>query len=369
MLNKAKVYYNYFKSIKTKKPILIIESDDWGGIRMPDLQTYDKLYKAGLKVSTNPFNQLDSLETPADLELLLKILKGIYKNFGKKVKITQNFIVGNPDFEKIYNDRYSNYYFETFRDTYKRLNNNNEDTWGKLNEGIQEGYFNPQFHGREHVNVGKWLEMLRAGFRDALYAFESKTFAADFTFNNKNMQLFRAYDYRNMSEMDFICESISEGLVIFKEKFGFESKTAIAPSAVWSKAIEDSYFQAGVETIQSFVIQKECGNNSLKNVFHYTGELNSNRQQYLVRNCIFEPITNLDFDWVRSCLKQVSVAFYFNKPAIISMHRVNFSGRIDEVKRNKSLALFEQLLILILNKWPDVEFETSDNFGNQIKAI
>jgi hypothetical protein len=367
MLNKVKVYYNYFKSAKTRKPIVVIESDDWGGIRMPDKQTYDKLFKSDLKVSNNPFNKLDSLETPDDLEFLLRVFKGIYENFGKKVKITQNFIVGNPDFDKISNDGFDSYYFETFRESYKRLNING-DTWGKLNEGIQEGYFRPQFHGREHVNVGKWFEMLRSGFKPAIEAFESKTFAADFFFNNKNMHLLRAYDYRNKSELDFISESIREGFEIFKNEFGFESKSAIAPAAVWNKAIEDSYFQAGVETIQSFVIQKECGNNYLKNVFHYTGELNSNNQQYLVRNCIFEPITNLDFNWVRSCLKQINLAFYLNKPAIISMHRVNFSGRIDEVKRNKSLALFEQLLILILKKWPDVEFETSDSFASQIKG-
>jgi hypothetical protein len=367
MLNKAKVFYYYFKSVKTRKPVVIIESDDWGGIRMPNKETYDKLFKAGLKVSSNPFNKFDSLETPEDLERLVKIFKGIYENFGKKVKITQNFIVGNPDFEKISNDRFNSYYFESFRETYKRLNNYG-DTWGKINEGIQDGYFKPQFHGREHVNVGKWLEMLRAGNKDVLEAFESKTFAADFFFKGKNMHLLRAYDYRNGAELDFISESIREGSIIFNSDFGFKSKSAIAPSAVWSKAIENSYFQAGVETIQSFVIQKECGNNSLKNIFHYTGELNSNNQQYLVRNCIFEPITNLDFDWVRSCLKQINLAFYFNKPAIISMHRVNFSGRIDEDRRNKSLALFEQLLTLILIKWPNVEFETSDCFGDQIKG-
>jgi hypothetical protein len=367
MLHKAKIYYYHLKSVKTKKPIVIIESDDWGGIRMPDLQTYNKLYKAGLNVSNNPFNKFDSLETQEDLELLLKILTEIYADFGKKVKITQNFIVGNPDFEKISNDCFNRYYFESFRETYKRLNKYG-DTWGKLNEGIQEGYFKPQFHGREHVNVGKWLGMLRAGFKDVLEAFELKTFAADFFINDSNMQIFRAYEYRNEAELDFISESISEGSEIFKDNFGFKSKSAIAPSAVWCKAIEDSYYQAGVETIQSFVIQKECGRNYLKNIFHYTGELNSNNQKYLVRNTIFEPITNLDFDWVRSCLKQISLAFYFNKPAIISMHRVNFAGRIDEDRRNKSLALFQQLLKLIIIKWPDVEFETSDNFGSQIKV-
>ena len=52
-----------------------------------------------------------------------------------------------------------------------------------------------------------------------------------------------------------------------------------------------------------------------------------------------------------------------NRPAIISSHRVNYVGFLDERNRDKNLKLLKTLLDKILNKWPDVEFLSSDEMG------
>ena len=56
----------------------------------------------------------------------------------------------------------------------------------------------------------------------------------------------------------------------------------------------------------------------------------------------------------------------WKKPAIISTHRINFIGFLDERNRTSNLKSFSLLLENILKKWPDVEFMTTVSLGHLI---
>jgi hypothetical protein len=102
-------------------------------------------------------------------------------------------------------------------------------------------------------------------------------------------------------------------------------------------------------------------------VRHMVGDV-LNKQVYLTRNCVFEPSQNLNRDSVSDCLKNISNAFLWRKPAIITAHRLNFIGNIVESNRTKNLASLDELFVKILKKWPGVEFMTSDGLGRLILA-
>ena len=78
---------------------------------------------------------------------------------------------------------------------------------------------------------------------------------------------------------------------------------------------------------------------------------------------MFEPTSPKRRDWIGTCLKQIEAAFFWNKPANISSHRVNFSGHIDPDNRKKGLKALKELLQTIVKKWPDVEFMTTRQLG------
>jgi hypothetical protein len=59
----------------------------------------------------------------------------------------------------------------------------------------------------------------------------------------------------------------------------------------------------------------------------------------------------------------MEVAFKMKKPAIISAHRLNFIGTIDQKNRDNNLRQFNRLLKEITQRWPEVEFFTSDRLG------
>ena len=59
---------------RTSRKIVVIESDDWGSIRMPSGQVSDKLLKKGLIRENDPYSRLDTLADEDDLNHLFEVL-------------------------------------------------------------------------------------------------------------------------------------------------------------------------------------------------------------------------------------------------------------------------------------------------------
>src|SRR3954463_2455027 len=80
-----------------KKRIVVIESDDWGSIRMPSRQVYQDFVAKGFPVQHSQYNRLDCLETNDDLEALFEVLSSVRDSAGRYARLTANTIVANPD--------------------------------------------------------------------------------------------------------------------------------------------------------------------------------------------------------------------------------------------------------------------------------
>ena len=102
---------------RTKRKILVIESDDWGSIRMPSKQVYYKFIEEGFKIHESVYNRLDTLECNEDLELLFEVLQSNVDSKGNAAVITANIVVGNPDFDKIKEANFQNYHYESVEQT------------------------------------------------------------------------------------------------------------------------------------------------------------------------------------------------------------------------------------------------------------
>ena len=114
-------------------------------------------------------------------------------------------------------------------------------------------------------------------------------------------------------------------------------------------------------------IQKEPqGQGKIKTKFHWLGQTNSYGQKYITRNCFFEPSCEGTVLGVERCISEVELSFKYNKPAIISSHRLNYISSLNENNRKKSISELDRLLKIILVKWPEVEFLTSSELGSLI---
>lgn len=342
---------------RTNRHIVVIESDDWGSIRMPSKEVYDKLLREGYRVDLHPYEKYDSLATEDDLSCLFEVLTKYSDMHGRHPVVTANCAVANPNFEKIEQSGFRQYYYEPFTTTLKRYNGceRSFDLW---KEGIKNKVFMPQFHAREHLNVARWLDVLRNGDSDNLFAFKQGMIGIFPKDNHKIGNVFQVALDNSKYENQPIEEIISEGLALFEKLFGFNSKTFIAPCYTWKSDIERVLKEKGVLGLQGMVYQREPGGNHIR---HWMGTKNKHGQVYTIRNAFFEPsLRGEKHDEITECLYRIKCAFRWNKPAIISAHRINFIGAIHKENRENNLKSLSVLLSSIIRQWPDVEFMSSD---------
>jgi hypothetical protein len=357
------------KGWKTNRKIVVIESDDWGSIRMPSIKIKEKYERLGYNLNKNPYCLFDTLANSEDLSSLFELLSK-YKDYKNNHPIiTFNTVVGNPKFDFIKSNNFELYQFESFKETLQRYYPN-ENTFQYWKEGVNSKLITPQYHGREHVNVPLWLNQLRENNKPILDAFNFGFWGLPSEmFLPKILDIQASYDSNSPENTEFYKKSISEGLQLFEAIFGFKSKSFIANNYVWSSELNSTLKENSIDYLQGMKYQKLPLDNLKKvreKIGLHTGLINKNNQLHLVRNCVFEPSQYPNRDNVSECLKQISQAFLFHKPAIITMHRLNVIGALSENNRNQNHKQLARLLHEIIKKWKNVEFMTTDELGDLI---
>lgn len=359
-----------YKGWTTNRKIVVIESDDWGSIRMPSKEVYDDFLKDGISVGNCPYNKYDSLETKEDLNSLFNVLINHKDEKGNHPIVTANTVVANPNFKKIENSNFKIYYYESFIETYKRYSDcdNNLNLW---KQGIERKIFYPQFHGREHVNVALWFKLLQENNPIFIKAFKNEMWGIGPLITgviNANIQA--AFDGNHNDEIEFHKDCINEGLNLFEEIFGYKSKSFIANNFIWDSDLESILKKKGILFLQGMKYQllPKFEKGTRLKIRHFIGDTNQLGQIYLTRNCEFEPTQHQNFDNIGKCLADIKNAFFWKKPAIITSHRLNFMGSLDITNREDNLKQLDDLLKLILLKWPNVEFMNSEELGNLISV-
>lgn len=349
----------------TNRKIVVIESDDWGSLRMSSQNSYNSLLKAGLNINTGAgarYNLYDTLASKEDLQHLFDTLRCVKDKNGNAAKITAVSLVANPDFEKIKADQYKNYYYEPFTTTLDRYH---KDGAFKLwQQGIEENIFVPEFHGREHLNIQLWLRALQQGDKEALLAFEHEVWGYN---RKKGIGFQAAFDLEFASDLEQQKQIIADGLVLFEKLHGVKARFFVPPNGPFNNQLEKTASEGGIKYMSTSKIQREVlGEGRSKKHFRYLGKKNKLDQIYITRNVFFEP-SGADTDQVDSALKQIEMAFKFKKPAVISSHRVNYIGSLVEQNRMGSVDKLSILLKQIVKKWPEVEFMTSSELGRVIE--
>jgi hypothetical protein len=350
------------------RKIVVLESDDWGSLRMPSREVYENLVKKGIPVHNLSYNRVDSLASEEDLSKLFEVLLSVKDKNGKPAVITANTIVANPDFEKIKQADYQAYFYEPFTETLKRYakHQHSFDFW---KEGIQYGIFRPQFHGREHLNVKRWLRALQQNIGDVRLAFDYRMFDLSTSLVIGENSFMDTLNLEDILEIEDQKISLSEGLDLFEKIFGYRSITFIPPVYIWSNELDRHLYHGGIKAYQGGWFQHVPVpglRHQFKKKVHYTGQRNKLGQLYLVRNAYFEPSDNPGFDWNGDVMKRAAISFSWGKPLIISTHRLNYIGFIDPMNSERNLSLLKNMLHELLEKWPDIEFMSSDQLVNLI---
>ncbi|MEN9571750.1 MAG: hypothetical protein RL172_2981 [Bacteroidota bacterium] len=364
---KKELIANYvnLRGWRTKRKILVIESDDWGAIRTASKAAWDSLVAKNIPLNSNYFSRFDCLESTQDLNELFNLLSSFKDKQGNPLCITANALVANPNFEAIQQSNFQQYHYELITATYSRYPDGigTFNTWQK---GMAEHLLYPQFHGREHINPAEWMRVLQTGDANERLAFEHQTILGldNPAVSDRYLNYTSAFNYNTSAEASGFETIIKEGLAHFKELFGFTSKSFVAPCGIRSDDIDDWLKQNGVlyhQVARQFVPD---GNGGVYPKNRWWGDVNKQGQLYWRRNGTFEPSRDWNFDWVNSVLKDAEYAFRWGKPLVLNSHRVNYVGGLDIKNRENTLRLLSAIVKKLQQRYPDIEFMSSDQLGD-----
>ena len=342
----------------TKRKLIVFESDDWGSNRISSKASYEKLVAQGIIRPSNHYDKFDTLEKSGDIENLLEVLSSFKDNMGNHPVFTPFFNTANPDFEKIRQSEYNVYHYKSFWETLDKYGEKDRvmQLW---KAGISNHLVTPAFHGREHLCVPLWMRYLGLGHEKIRKAFEHQFYSVSI----KGLPLFAsafrpALFFDDNAQIDFLKQSLTDGLNQMKFIFGETLKVFCPPNGISHPLFDEEVAKGGVLAVVTKRFRPEPNGLGAVRKKHYGfGSKNKFGQIHYFRNCGFEPVSKRGVD---ICLKDIAAAFRWGKPAIISTHRVNYIGSIDPKNSEYGLTEFRKLLHQILKKWPQAEFVSSN---------
>jgi hypothetical protein len=338
------------KTGRWPKKVLIL-SDDWGSIRLKSTNSRSKLASIGLDIKTNRFNFSDCLESNQDVERLMEILSKYTDNKGKYPVFTLVTNVGNPDFEKIRDNHFSNYFVEDLKTTYER-HIGCDQVPNLFQQGISAGFFKPALHGREHVRSSDWLNFLNTNSQHARISFDEEFFFIPDEWLGSIGKTIEAPFWDEIRE-DTINEKllIEDAMARYMHFFGETADYFTPPALLFNKMIPNIAASAGLKW---FDVPRNY--NTSQAALFRESQSKKAPLNLVVRNIIFDPNIPNGSGNASACLYQMEQAFKYNQPAILSNHRVSFVGGIEEKNAIHGLTELDKLLSLSLKRWPDIEF-------------
>lgn len=356
---------NILSGARVKKKIVVFESDDWGSQRLSGADALKGLLREELLENPCKNDQVDTIARPEDLSILFGLLSSYKGRDGECAKLTPYFNPVNPDFTRIKESGYQEYYYETFIDILDRegVGGTVKQMW---NSALGEHIVSPQYHGREHLTFPVWMEALRSNESNARKSFEYHYYASsDLSLPPKASKFLSSMFFRNEMQKKQIADALVDGINIMGDIFSQKPSVFAPPNGVSHPYFDLVLAEKGIKAVHNPNRWEPDGNGNVYQAKSH-GCYNSCGQLIYARNCVFEPV-DVSYDAVDYCLTQIQGAFNWHKAAIISTHRLNYVGGIEKDNREKGIRELDRLLKAICSNWPDVQFMTTDQYINLVK--
>jgi hypothetical protein len=359
--------FNHIKNIagwRTNRKLLVFSVDDYGNVRVDSKKAFENINKKN-PIKEQRFDRYDTLETREDLEMLFEVLSSVKDKNGINAVFTPYALSCNIDFERMREEGYQTYRYELLSRTFEKLSALQpaayQGAWDLWKQGIEIGLMCPEFHGREHFNIKVFEEKLAKKDSALMLSLENRSLANIGPSCNASIGWTAAFSFWDpVADTQGFPNIIKEGLAAFEQVYGYKSKVFTPPARHFPSDLEKNLNRFGfIAYDRPFNELKHLGYGKFKRQFAFTGYKKDTDMVELVRNVVFEP-TASKIDHVAKAMQQIEAAFCWNKPALISSHRVNFCGHINPKNRELGLGNLKTLLKAIVKKWPEVEFLSVD---------
>lgn len=324
------------------RPLVAIQSDDWGRLGLRDREGYESLRSRGINLGEHPYD-LYSFETADDVNAIASLFSRHQDSSGRTPCIGMTFCTANLDFKKMKTNGYKE--IELFP-----LSEGLPGSWSRpglleaYQEGIQRGIFYPSMHGLTHFcPVAVENTLAKGGERAALLRL---FWEAETPYIYWRMP-WVGYEYWNPEKPSAgFLPAETQQLQITKARdsfaafFGVPPVSACAPGYFANRNTRRLWAEAGIRIAQN---GPGDGLNAPK--------IDGSGTLHLYRTVDLEPShRELEVD---KYLQLAGNSFARGLPFIISTHSINFHSTLKDF-RTSTLAALDSLLTALESKYPDL---------------
>jgi hypothetical protein len=325
------------------RPIVILQSDDWGRAGLRDREGLEQLAAAGLVLGERPYDSY-TLETAEDLAAVRSVLGRYRDSAGRCPSLEMNFIVANLDFEKMSADGFQQIHLLP-------LAHGLPSGWSRpglleaYREGIQEELFRPALHGTTHFCRGAVERHLTdSGERGNLLR---TLWQAGTPYIHWRMPWigYEYWDSEAAPDDRFLAAAtqrdlIGEAVGAFAKLFSTLPRSACAPGYRANDDTHRAWAEIGIRVAQNgpgAAIPPHFDHRSILQLY---------------RNVEFEPAVDPAFS-LEACIRTAEACFERKIPAIVSVHSINFHSSVQDF-RSRTLELLDQFLDALGLSHPDL---------------
>jgi hypothetical protein len=340
-LVRLKRLYALTVALAPVRPVVLIQSDDWGRVGIHDPKALDRLRGRGLAVGASRWDYYGH-ENAEDLRLLGDVLVGTTDVDGRPACLTANLVMANADIRRMRSEGFGAFRFVPVTDGLP-------EPWAESSlleqyrSLIAERVFYPGLHGFTHFSpegmLRGWHDTGEYGERTRSLLIEDIPYLASVTPEFNFALLDRSDGTEVYADYSVQRDWVGQGVQLFQEAFGYPPVTTCAPGYRCNDATFAAWADFGIRVVQT------AGS---------IGVSESDRLMVIERNVAFEPL--LDDEQVvekaLSCMDKVVAAGWI---PVICTHSINYISRYCAGRAN-SLQCLARLLREVKNRFPDMRF-------------
>ena len=318
------------------RPVLIIESDDWG---------------------PGPATDADALQR------LAQIL-GRYRDArGRRVVMTLGMLLAVPDTEKVRQAGGGTYFAASISEP--RF----APIVTAIRNGTDGGVFSPQLHAMEHY----WPDAVMKAARDQEAV--RGWLVQDGIPRNEDLPAALQSRWIDASELpskelprEDVAAAARRETEAFRQVFGIEPFVVVPPTFVWSSAVEATWSAAGVRVVVTpgtrYSGRDRDGRLSGGGAPLYNGETGAAGMVYVVRDDYFEPALG---HRAERALAAIEAKARLGRPTLLETHRFNFTGPFGP--KEDALRETELLIRSAVERFPRIRFMSTAELAGAMTRI
>jgi hypothetical protein len=323
------------------RPLVLLQSDDWGRVGLRDREGLEELRAAGFALGERPYD-LYTLETADDVQALCTSLSKHRDASGRSPVVVMNFLTANLNFPKT---------LETGQLDFVPLASGLPQGWSRprlfdaYRQGIASGLLYPALHGVSHFCKRSVERHVRKDDERGMLLRTLWKAGTPYIHWRMPWIGYEYWDPEQSPENRFVgmaeqAAAIGHAVGMFTNMFHTMPRSACAPGYRANVHTNRAWSQNGIRCAQN-------GPTSPTPPYFDRYEI-----LQLHRAVEFEPATDEGLS-IEPVLQQADACFAAGVPVIVSVHSINFHSTVREF-RSRTLDLLDQFLTALKAKHPDL---------------